>query len=274
MQLLNLYISLREFTASANKETHGSFSLFLQDHCVNLARQRKESYGLSLIREAIRQYEIEQGLQALNASKAAIPFFRSHQARLIGPEMTLFSYSLFEKTFVPEEVRQSSLPWLRISIDYASLAEYCLLNNFYLIRCKYNQEENLHYLKQKIAEEYEGIFFNEQETGFKPSSRFFSLLYQACLEMEQPENENRAEWRILAIAPPEHASYRYENDTLLSYFTADIPLTCIREIQLLPDYRQQIANYTSLIGLLSQLGLRAGSLIKEMKDEDSNDFNN
>ena len=139
MQNLNFYISLGDFAKNWKGEP-GTFTIHLQDLCIRAAERGETIYGLKLLKEAFQLYESHVDVKP-GKRKASIPFFRDNQARLIGPEMGLFVQSLYEKQdIVPDYVAKSTEPWLRITLDYAQLADYCLSNDLYLIRCKYNRD--------------------------------------------------------------------------------------------------------------------------------------
>ena len=247
MQNLNFYISLGDFAKNWKGEP-GTFTIHLQDLCIRAAERGETIYGLKLLKEAFQLYESHVDVKP-GKRKASIPFFRDNQARLIGPEMGLFVQSLYEKQdIVPDYVAKSTEPWLRITLDYAQLADYCLSNDLYLIRCKYNRDKNIQVLAERVAMEYDNIYYTKNEVGFKPESRFFSILYNAILEMENP--------------------YKYENGKLQSYLELDLPTTSILDIQLLPDIHTQIGNYTNLVGLLKKMGVKAEEVVKEMKEEE------
>lgn len=261
MQNLTSYIPLRSFAEHLGKET---FALCLHDFCSCKAQKCETPYGLSLLRKAITQFEVESKRAT---SKADMPFFRENQVRLVGPEVALFFYPLYESNFtMPEDARLPEEPFLKVEIDYAGLADYCISNNLNLIRCKYDDGKNLQFLKEKVAGEYDNIFYNRQETGFKPGSRFFSILYNACIEMENPEKAGNPEWRIVAVLSPEDAEYHFENGTLLSTFRLDIPIELIKRIDLPADNNR--VNYTNLIGLLKKAGIRAEAVMGRMIDDD------
>ena len=268
MQNLNFYISLGDFAKNWKGEP-GTFTIHLQDLCIRAAERGDTIYGLKLLKEAFQLYESHVDVKP-GKRKASIPFFRDNQARLIGPEMGLFVQSLYEKQdIVPDYVAKSTEPWLRITLDYAQLADYCLSNDLYLIRCKYNRDKNIQVLAERVVMEYDNIYYTKNEVGFKPESRFFSILYNAILEMENPRYATKnPEWRLIILLPPEEAEYKYENGKLQSYLELDLPTTSILDIQLLPDIHTQIGNYTNLVGLLKKMGVKAEEVVKEMKEEE------
>lgn len=180
-----------------------------------------------------------------------MPFFREHQLRLIGPELVPFSCSLYEEStsFTPA---QNDL-W--ISLDSEDLIDLCLGENLSLVCCKYDENEMLETFEPLLKQEYDKILFDEENTGFLPGSRFVSLLYKALFEWRPAVEQPRKEWRITSLNAPEEADYRWNGTTLKPMKAIQVPASYIRQIEIYPDYQQEPALYTALIGALKKVGL-------------------
>lgn len=180
-----------------------------------------------------------------------MPFFREHQLRLIGPELVPFSCSLYEEStsFTPA---QNDL-W--ISLDSEDLIDLCLGENLSLVCCKYDENEMLETFEPLLKQEYDKILFDEENTGFLPGSRFVSLLYKALFEWRPAVEQPRKEWRITSLNTPEEADYRWNGTTLKPMKAIQVPASYIRQIEIYPDYQQEPALYTALIGALKKVGL-------------------
>lgn len=180
-----------------------------------------------------------------------MPFFREHQLRLIGPELVPFSCSLYEEStsFTPA---QNDL-W--ISLDSEDLIDLCLGENLSLVCCKYDENEMQETFEPLLKQEYDKILFDEENTGFLPGSRFVSLLYKALFEWRPAIEQPRKEWRITSLNTPEEADYRWNGTTLKPMNAIQVPASYIRQIEIYPDYQQEPALYTALIGALKKVGL-------------------
>lgn len=180
-----------------------------------------------------------------------MPFFREHQLRLIGPELVPFSCSLYEEStsFTPAKND------LWISLDSEDLIDLCLGENLSLVCCKYDENEMLETFEPLLKQEYDKILFDEENTGFLPGSRFVSLLYKALFEWRPAVEQPRKEWRITSLNTPEDADYRWDGTTLKPMKAIQVPASYIRQIEIYPDYQQEPALYTALIGALKKVGL-------------------
>lgn len=180
-----------------------------------------------------------------------MPFFREHQLRLIGPELVPFSCSLYEEStsFTPA---QNDL-W--ISLDSEDLIDLCLGENLSLVCCKYDENEMQETFELLLKQEYDKILFDEENTGFLPGSRFVSLLYKALFEWRPAIEQPSKEWRITSLNTPEEADYRWNGTTLRPMKAIQVPASYIRQIEIYPDYQQEPALYTALIGALKKVGL-------------------
>ena len=180
-----------------------------------------------------------------------MPFFREHQLRLIGPELVPCACSLYEEStsFTPT---QNDL-W--ISLDSEDLIDLCLGENLSLVCCKYDENEMQETFEPLLKQEYDKILFDEENTGFLPGSRFVSLLYKALFEWRPAVEQPRKEWRITSLNTPEEADYRWNGTTLKPMKAIQVPASYIRQIEIYPDYQQEPALYTALIGALKKVGL-------------------
>ena len=100
--------------------------------------------------------------------------------------MEMYALSLYQNLEIPSGVKEKDTSCLRLTFDYGALGEYSLSEEKYLLRCKYNEEENLNVFVSQMKWEYDKFFYDEEHTGFKRDSRFFSMLCNACLEVREP----------------------------------------------------------------------------------------
>lgn len=249
--ILKYPVSIPDFLASFGMtENELGFGLVLSDLLWKRGASLPEPFGLQGLRKVIERYE--QGLPAgQSAGKAAMPFFREHQLRLIGPELVPFSCSLYEAstTYTPAE----NMLW--ISLDSDDLIDLCLGENLSLVGCKYDEPELLEAFAPLVGQEYDKILFDDEHTGFLPGSRFASLLYKALFEWRPAAERSCKEWRITSLLPPEEADYRWNGTTLVPLKTVRVPASYIRQIDIYPDYQRDPALYTAFIGALKKVGL-------------------
>lgn len=211
------------------------------------------AYGLSLLRKSIIRYE-EAAPIAPENSKREIPFFRNRRKMLIGPEMEMYSWSFYENMEIPHNLKDKSTSILRLSFDYKALGEYCLSENIYLLRCKYDEEKNLQTFTGQMEHEYTKFFYDDEHTGFTADSRLFSMLCNACLEVREPCFASEQEWRMVRFCHPADASYAYGKGGLYPYVSVIIPLSCIHKVSLLYSEDNE-DTYSALAGYLQQIGL-------------------
>ena len=102
---------------------------------MHIVPQEEIEYGLSLLRESIGLYEERKGIP-VEKSKKAMPFFRQDSRMLVGPEIGMYVIPLYEE---PGEPAQSAEPSLVLELDYQSLGELCLFENYSLLSCKYEK---------------------------------------------------------------------------------------------------------------------------------------
>lgn len=255
--ILKCPISIPAFL-SALKQEEGKifFDLVLTDLLWEHGVLEPEPFGLQLVRKAIGGYE--QKLPApVVSSKVNMPFFRENQLRLIGPELIPFACSLFEETttYVPSE----NTLWLYL--DSEDLIDWCLGENLSLVHCKYSESEWTASLISQLKQEYNKIFFDDEHTGFLPGSHFVSVLYRALFEGRPDLEQGNKEWRITTLVAPADADYAWNGTSLKPYKTVQIPVDFVRQIEMYPDYRNDPALYTALIGALKKVGLTPESLL-------------
>lgn len=239
----------------AANETGIGINLFLSNRLAEDNRTEC-NYGLSLFRQAIYNFEKFKGVPSVE-SKGAIPFFRENLNLLVGPEMHLYATRLYE-TY---DACLTENPDLVLTLNYEALGEHCIFENLFLLKCKYDEEQNIRFFEKQMEIEYDKFFYDEEYTGFAPDSRFFSLLCNACLEIREPRFESQREWIIASLVQPEDATYRYTNGRLESYTTTSIPLEMIEKISM-PAYQERKDEYTALAGFLKQKGLNLEDLLE------------
>ncbi len=249
--ILNTYIPLRSFI---NGWSRNKTDIKLVLSAVNLMHTFSfEDYGLGLLRRAIGLYEQKMNIHPDN-SKQAIPFFRENRRMLVGPEMEMYIISMYENDLVPLYLQMADSPILKISLDYESLAEYCLLENLYLIRCKYDEELSLQTFVKQLEREYDKFFFDEEHTGFTADSRFFSMLCNACMEVKRPEKMEEKEWNVALFRHPSEAEYGFVEGKLTPFISIPVPVNCIKRISLL-NKDGDILSFSALAGFLQSKGL-------------------
>lgn len=252
---LHTYISLRSF-AEGCVEKAGEPALITEaEHFLSAVAPEEYQYGLSLLRKAIRAYEMQKGI-AEEESKQAIPFFREKRRMLIGPEMEPYKLSFYEnETVLPEKVKSAKQPYLRLAFDYEQLAEHCLMENMFLLRCKYDERPVLENFITQMEREYGKFFFDDEHSGFTADSRFFSLLCNACLEVKKTSCAPEAEWRLAVLCSPVDAAYRYVEGQLLPFVPISLPLNIIRKVTLLDGGEKEELNFSALAGFMQHIGL-------------------
>ena len=186
---------------------------------MHIVPQEEIEYGLSLLRESIGLYEERKGIP-VEKSKKAMPFFRQDSRMLVGPEIGMYVIPLYEK---PGEPARYAEPSLLLELDYQSLGELCLFENYSLLSCKYEKEPILNHFTAQLEKEYDTFFFDEEHTGFTPDSRFFSMLCNACLEVKQPSSVGDKEWRLASLQATDEVLYRYEHGNLIPYVPISMP---------------------------------------------------
>lgn len=97
---------------------------------------------------------------------------------LIGPEMEMYALSLYQNLEIPSGVKEKDTSCLRLTFDYGALGEYSLSEEKYLLRCKYNEEENLNAFVSQMKWEYDKFFTMKSipdSSGIHVSSRCFVM---------------------------------------------------------------------------------------------------
>lgn len=252
--LLYAYLPLRDFFASVQALEKGeglSLELINLQHAVP---ERDYLYGLELLREAFAQYEASVGIGP-EMSKRAMPFFRENSRQLVGPEVGMYILPLFGN---PDLALEGDGPMVRLAFDYGQLADHCLSENLFLFRRKYDRAFCLNNFLNQLGREYDKVFFDEENTGFAADSRFFSLLCNACLEVADPEESGRDEWRLVAFRRPEEVEYRCSGSMITPFTAISVPAGCLCGVTLLsadPLLRG------TLVGFLRKAGLPAERLL-------------
>ena len=251
--VLNCRISLHTFV-EAFKQTAGINSTITLPAIgmMHSVPQEEVDYGLSVLRESILAFERAKGVP-VERSKAEMPFFRQDTRMLVGPEVEMFILPLYEQMV---ERPLDGEPTLIVSLDYKKLGEQCLFENYSLIACKSEKESFVRHYMAQLETEYDKFFYDEENTGFTADSRFFSLMCNACLEIKRQQPGEQKEWRLAALRFPEEASFRLDQDKLISYLPIELPVTCVKQIYL-EDYKKQPLLYGTLNGFLKSKGLPA-----------------
>ncbi len=232
-------------------------------------------YGLDVLRQAIGAYETEKGIPP-EASKRQMPFFRENRRMLVGPEAEMYMLPFYaEKEAV---VNSSAGVWTEtgretagknpdviLTFDSGKLVQNCLEENRFLVNCKYDAQKASRLFREQLEVEYDRFFYDAEHTGFAPSSRFFSMLCNACLEVKEPRFACEREWRMALLREPQEAEYRYAEGRLIPYVPVSIPKDCLLSVEL-PDYRCQPLLYGALAGFLERAGLPAGQYLEGIRE--------
>lgn len=218
--------------------------------------EEEYDYGLSLLRQAIGNYERKHGIDK-NQRKSAMPFFREHKKLLVGPELQLYASRLFESC----EACGNDDQTLVLTLKHGALGEHCIFENLFLSKCKYDEQHSIHYFEEQLETEYDKFFYDDAYFGFTPDSRFFSLLCNACLGIRRPEQEEEREWYLAALLMPEDSLYRFEQGRMISFSCTSIPWEAVKQISL-PRYQERAGEYTALAGFLKQKGLNPEGLLE------------
>ena len=259
------YVSIESFVRGCKEsKTPGTFTL----HVPNLLYAKSDEiigYGLSLLRRSIVLHEEQKGIGP-ELSKQNIPFFRENRRMLIGPEVEMYALSLYQNLEIPSSVKEKDTSCLRLTFDYGALGEYSLSEEKYLLRCKYNEEENLNAFVSQMRREYDKFFYDEEHTGFKRDSRFFSMLCNACLEVREPCWASEQEWRLVQFCDPVEAGYDFIGANLVPYVDYAIPFGCLRRIALV-NLSENSLTYSALAGFLQSIGLAPDRYLEGMLEE-------
>lgn len=251
---LYTYISLQSFVEGCRVSSGETALILHAESLLHVVPSEEYQYGLSLLRKAIRFYEEQKGI-SLENSKQDIPFFRENRRMLIGPEMEIYKLSFYEnEAYEPEWLHAVSKPYLKLTFDYEALAEHCLFENIFLIRCKYDEEQTLQTFVSQMDREYDKFFFDEEHSGFAADSHFFSLMCNACLEVKEPRLATEQEWRLAVLRSPSDADYSYADGKLEPTIPLSLPLASIRRVAF-PDRENNELNYSALAGFMQRIGL-------------------
>lgn len=258
------YISIKSLLKDSHINPASGIFNWLVPNLMYVAPEADVKYGLSLVRDAIILHEEQKGILIAD-SKREIPFFRNNRRMLVGPEMEMYALSLFENSENPA-VTDPEEPYLRFTFDYEALGDYCLSENRYLLRCKYDEEKNRQSFLAQMEQEYDKFFFDDEHTGFTRDSRFFSMLCNACLEVKSPDHAAEKEWRMVSFCDPASASYDFIEGCFLPFVVFTIPFSCIKRITLLHRERHLQA-YSTLAGFLQHIGLVPERYLEGMIEE-------
>lgn len=252
---LYAYISLQCFVEGCDRHSSEQQLTLSAGNLFYTVPKHDFYYGLSLLRNAIGIYETQKQ-RPLAGSKQHVDFFRQGMWRLVGPEMDIYMLSLYEnEVYVPERLSVSPEPYLKLAFDYAALVEHCLLENMFLVRCKYDEKQTTQTFVNQMDREYDKFFFDEEHTGFTADSRFFSLMCNACLEVKEPHLAVEKEWRLAVLRSPSDADYRYVGGRLEPTVPFSLPLASIRKVTLHDRADNQELNYSALAGFMQCIGL-------------------
>ena len=178
----------------------------------------------------------------------------------------IFLLSLYQNLEIPSGVKEKDTSCLRLTFDYGALGEYSFSEEKYLLRCKYNEEENLNAFVSQMRREYDKFFYDEEHTGFKRDSRFFSMLCNACLEVREPCWASEQEWRLVQFCDPVEAGYDFIGANLVPYVDYAIPFGCLRRIALM-NLSENSLTYSALAGFLQSIGLAPDRYLEGMLEE-------
>jgi len=258
------YLTVESFVDIGKQSANKDVFIFRASNLMHLIPEEDYQYGLSILRKAIYLYEKENNISP-EQTKSSMPFFRENSKVLIGPETGLFIFPLYENNELDKQTLFNSNQIITITWDYNKLAEYCLFENLFLLKGKYSEEQAINTFKEQLKTEYDKVFFTEEYTGFSRDSRFFSMLYNACLEVIKPEKAMEKEWRITAFKPLSDVEYCYHSNDLKPFISLEIPKECLKEINL-QNREEQPLLYGTLAGFMKSIGLAPDIYLKGMQD--------
>lgn len=268
-------IALETFVKGWEPGGSGEFWSLPAVHLMYAVPSREIDYGLSLLRRAIGTYEEKKGILP-GASKRDMPFFRENRRMLVGPEVELYTVPLYADKGTVEKAgaaawsarglsSSSEGPELILTFDSDKLLRHCLLENRFLIGCKYDPDQVSATFEAQLEKEYDKFFYDAEHTGFAAGSRFFSLLCNACLEVKEACFAAEQEWRMALLCAPEEAEYRYVGGKLIPYVPVSMPKDSLVEIEL-PGYREKPLAYGALAGFLRKVGLTPERYLKGIRE--------
>ena len=259
------YVSIESFVRGCKESKTPEAFILRVPNFLYVQPEEVTGYGLSLLRRSIVLHEEREGIEP-EFSKQNIPFFRENRRMLVGPEMEMYVLSFYQNPEIPFGLREREVPCLRLTFDYGALGEYGLPENKYLLRCKYNEEENLDAFVSQMGQEYDKFFYDEEHTGFKRDSCFFSMLCNACLEVRESRWASEKEWRLVRFCDPVDAKYDFIGGNLVPYVDYVIPFECVRRIALV-DWAENKLTYSALAGFLQSIGLSPDCYLEGMLEE-------
>lgn len=252
---LYAYISLQCFVEGCDRHSSEQQLTLTAGNLFYTIPRHDFYYGLSLLRNAIGIYETQKHIP-LSQSKQRVYFFRQGKWKLVGPEMDIYMLSLYEnEAYIPEWLPYTHEPYLKLAFDYETLAEHCLLENMFLVRCKYDEKQITQTFADQMEREYDKFFFDEEHTGFTADSRFFSLMCNACLEVKEPRLAAEKEWRLAVLRNSSDVDYRYADGRLEPTVPLSLPLASIRKVTLFDRGDDNELNLSALADFMQCLGL-------------------
>lgn len=236
---LYTYITAESFYQSLEKCVNADTFDIPAVNLMHIVPSEEYMYGLSLLRKAIEEYESEHDIP-LAKSKRDVPFFRENSRMLVGPEYGLFIIPLYENPTMPKLASNEGV--ISIILNSEKLTEYCLFENIFLLKCKYDEKQTIDIFKSQLEKEYDKFFYDEEHSGFTADSKFFSMMCNACLEVRPPSFAWDKEWRMTLLKSPEETTYKYKEGMLYPYLTVSLPMDCITQISLLNKEEQPLLN--------------------------------
>lgn len=228
---LYAYTSLESFWKMISQSNENDSLSIRLPNLMYVSDDTDRIYGLSVLRNAIEEYEKRNNIPQ-EQSKAQVPFFRNDRVMLVGPDKEMYVLPLSEQPDNPDwwsKVLETETK-VAIGFDYFELADYCMSQNLFLLKCKYDPETALKTFIDQLSTEYDTFDFDEENSSFKTRTRFFSMMYNACLELKQPEKREEKEWRLTSFASASEVQYAFENEMILPYQELYLPSTSLKSI--------------------------------------------
>ena len=211
-------------------------------------------YGLSVLRRAIGEYESRNNIPS-EQSKIEVPFFRNDRVMLVGPDKEMYIFPLSE---CPDNKEwwtsvSSSETKVAIGFDYLALVDYCISANLFLLKCKYDEAKALEVFVNQLDTEYDTFDYDEEHSRFSVHTKFFSMMYNACLEVDDPAKSDSKEWRLTSFASALEASYTYKDGKIIPFELLKLPQNVIKSICIQTNGYCDIV-ISGILGLLEKEG--------------------
>lgn len=211
-------------------------------------------YGLSVLRKAIREYESRNNIP-FGQSKAEVPFFRNDRVMLVGSDKEMYIFSLSE---CPDKKEwwcsvPASDTKVAIGFDYMELVDYCMSGNLFLLKCKYDEPTALETFIKQLDTEYKTFDYDDEHSSFNICTKFFSMMYNACLELNEPVKSHDKEWHLAAFVLPSEAIYTYKNGKIIPYQLLQLPPKVIKSICIQTNQNIDLV-ISGILGLLEKGG--------------------